>query len=180
MVHESRKGIRYKPEFPISTCLHPNRPCIADEQIVASSLKRVNCELTSPNASHFDFRHPHRAHNSVCNHGFAPVYPFRPAGCPSLPRKSDEIYDTGHTLSKRWTESAYALQHLLEHVSCYNDLCKLKHQPPGVAHQPSAYVDEPGLHTSPRPVLYRFRQSQPSYEVPQVVGQRQIRVALVV
>jgi hypothetical protein len=68
-------------------------------------------------------------------------------------------------------EFAYPLQYPAEHIPGHNLFCKLKHQPSGTAHQPSTYLDQPSLYTPQRPVLHRLRQCQPSYEVPQVVGQ---------
>ena len=79
--------------------------------------------------------------------------------------------DQGPVLSWLWAEFAYPLQYPAEQIPGHDHFGKLKHQPSGMAHQPSTCLDQPGLHTPQRPVLHRLRQCQPSYEVPQVVGQ---------
>ena len=63
------------------------------------------------------------------------------------------------------------IEHFIEHIPCHHYLSKLKHEPPRMAYQTSTYLDEPRLNTGQRPVFYSFRQSQPTYEVTQIVSQ---------
>ena len=60
---------------------------------------------------------------------------------------------------------------LFEHIPRHHHPSKLEQKPPGMAHQPSTYLDEPRLDTCQRPALYGLRQSQPSEKVAQIVGQ---------
>ena len=45
-------------------------------------------------------------------------------------------------------EPGDTLQHLPEHFLGHSYLSKLKHQPLGISHQTSTYLDELGLHAS--------------------------------
>jgi len=65
------------------------------------------------------------------------------------------------------SKSALAGQHFPGH----QHLGMLKHQPPGVAYQPSSGFDQPGLNTGQRRVLHLLRQRQPAHQVAQFVGQ---------
>jgi hypothetical protein len=38
-------------------------------------------------------------------------------------------------------EPCYPIQHFTEHMSAHHHFSELEHKPPGMAHQPSAYLD---------------------------------------
>ncbi len=98
-------------------------------------------------------------------------HPSSRAPSPGQPRSDHDSLCRRVLLARSETKLSYPLQHFTEHIPVHHHLSKMEYQPPGMAHQTPACLDESGLDTRQRPTLYRFWQSKSSHEVAHIVGQ---------